>query len=157
MSEYTREEILKLIEENGGPLGLDLSGKDLSGIDLSREAIKAELEKLLLTGRDEVPVWCNNRTLGISLEGANLEGANLQKASLNGANLQGVKLNDTNFEWAYLEGANLQRAWLHYANLKEALLMAVLANEQVSGNPANLPRATGARRAVVLGFLYPAS
>ena len=45
MSEYTREEILKLIEENGGPGGLDLSGKDLSGIDLSREAIEAELEK----------------------------------------------------------------------------------------------------------------
>jgi len=34
MSEYTREEILKLIEENGGPEGLDLSGKDLSGIGL---------------------------------------------------------------------------------------------------------------------------
>ena len=44
MSDYTREEILKLIEENGGPEGLDLSGKDLSGIDLGREAIKAELE-----------------------------------------------------------------------------------------------------------------
>lgn len=40
---------------------------------------------------------------------------------------------------------------------KEALLMAVLANEHVSGNPANLPSATGARRAVVLGSLYPAS
>ena len=39
---------------------------------------------------------------------------------------------------------------------KEALLMAVLANEHVSGNPANLPKATGARRAVVLGSLYPA-
>jgi anhydro-N-acetylmuramic acid kinase len=39
---------------------------------------------------------------------------------------------------------------------KEALLMAMLANEHVSGNPANLPRATGARRAVVLGSLYPA-
>ncbi|MCW3979557.1 MAG: anhydro-N-acetylmuramic acid kinase [Candidatus Bathyarchaeota archaeon] len=40
---------------------------------------------------------------------------------------------------------------------KEALLMAVLASEHVSGNPANLPSATGARRAVVLGSLYPAS
>jgi len=40
---------------------------------------------------------------------------------------------------------------------KEALLMAVLANEHISGNPANLPRATGARRAVVLGSLSPAS
>jgi len=40
---------------------------------------------------------------------------------------------------------------------KEAVLMAVLANERVSGNPSNLPRATGARRAVVLGHLYPTS
>jgi anhydro-N-acetylmuramic acid kinase len=37
---------------------------------------------------------------------------------------------------------------------KEAVLMAVLANEHVCGNPSNLPRATGARRAVVLGTLY---
>ena len=29
MSEYTREEILKLIEEKGRPWGLDLSGRDL--------------------------------------------------------------------------------------------------------------------------------
>ena len=40
---------------------------------------------------------------------------------------------------------------------KEALLMAVLANEHVSGNPANLPNVTGAKRAVVLGSLHPAS
>ncbi len=52
---------------------------------------------------------------------------------------------------------------LEYDNLcipgeaKEAILMAVLANEHISGNPSNIPRATGARRAVVLGSLYPAS
>lgn len=40
---------------------------------------------------------------------------------------------------------------------KEAVLMAVLANEHITGNPSNLPRVTGARRAVVLGNLYPAS
>ncbi len=44
MSDYTREEILKLIEENGGSEGLDLSGKDLSGIDLNERAIEVELE-----------------------------------------------------------------------------------------------------------------
>jgi len=35
MSEYTREEILKMIEEAGGPENLDLSDADLSGIDPS--------------------------------------------------------------------------------------------------------------------------
>jgi len=44
MNQHTREEILKLIEENGGTEGLDLSGKDLSGIDLNERAIEAGLE-----------------------------------------------------------------------------------------------------------------
>jgi len=39
---------------------------------------------------------------------------------------------------------------------KEAVLMAVLANEHLSGNPGNIPRATGARKPVVLGAFYPA-
>ena len=44
MSECTREELLKLIEENDGPEELDLSGKDLSGIDLNKRVIEVELE-----------------------------------------------------------------------------------------------------------------
>jgi anhydro-N-acetylmuramic acid kinase len=39
---------------------------------------------------------------------------------------------------------------------KEAILMAVLANEHLSGNPGNIPGATGARKPVVLGAFYPA-
>jgi anhydro-N-acetylmuramic acid kinase len=34
---------------------------------------------------------------------------------------------------------------------KEAICFAILANETIAGNPANLPRVTGARRPVVLG------
>jgi anhydro-N-acetylmuramic acid kinase len=36
---------------------------------------------------------------------------------------------------------------------KEALLVALLANEHIMGTPCNLPSATGARRRVVLGSL----
>jgi anhydro-N-acetylmuramic acid kinase len=36
---------------------------------------------------------------------------------------------------------------------KEAIAFAVLANETMLGNPANLPSVTGASRAVVLGKL----
>ena len=39
---------------------------------------------------------------------------------------------------------------------KEAVLMAVLANEHLSGNPGNIPGVTGARKPVVLGAFYPA-
>jgi anhydro-N-acetylmuramic acid kinase len=37
------------------------------------------------------------------------------------------------------------------SDAKEAICFAILANETIAGNPANLPRVTGARRPVVLG------
>ncbi len=40
---------------------------------------------------------------------------------------------------------------------KEAILMAILCNEHLSGNPGNIPKATGARKPVVLGAYYPSS
>ncbi len=39
---------------------------------------------------------------------------------------------------------------------KEALAFALLGNETMLGQPANLPKVTGARRAVVLGKIVPA-
>jgi len=125
VSEYTREEILKLIEENGGPEGLDLSGKDLSGIDLGRGAIGAQLEKVRESAPEEIPVWYSEDTKGINLEGANLqrailwEDADLQGADLKYANLQEAILVDANFQEADLRIANLQGADLKYANLQE--------------------------------------
>lgn len=41
------------------------------------------------------------------------------------------------------------------ADAKEAVAFAILANELVSGNPANLPRVTGAKRRVPLGKIVP--
>ncbi|MCP4252016.1 MAG: anhydro-N-acetylmuramic acid kinase [Candidatus Scalindua sp.] len=38
---------------------------------------------------------------------------------------------------------------------KEALAFAILANETVSGNPCNVPSATGAKESVVLGKIIP--
>ncbi|MGB2869121.1 MAG: anhydro-N-acetylmuramic acid kinase [Bacteroidota bacterium] len=37
------------------------------------------------------------------------------------------------------------------SDAKEALLFAILANETISGNPSNIPGATGARKSVILG------
>jgi uncharacterized protein YjbI with pentapeptide repeats len=138
MSEYTREEILKLIEENGGPEGLDLSGKDLSGIDVGMEAIKAELDARGSLESGELPVWLHvidresltfkflkalqliKADWGINLQGVDLSTSNLQEACLQGANLQGADLSGVNLRRANLDWANLQSAYLKYANCQEA-------------------------------------
>jgi anhydro-N-acetylmuramic acid kinase len=41
------------------------------------------------------------------------------------------------------------------SDAKEALAFAILANETVSGNPCNVPSATGAKESVVLGKIIP--
>ena len=125
MSKYTREEILKLIQENGGPTGLDLSGKDLSGIDLGREAIAAELEKAREKAPDEIPVWFSGRTGGIDLHGADLRGTILWSADLRGAflwsaDLRGAFLWSADLQGAFLWSADLQGAFLGNADLREA-------------------------------------
>lgn len=38
---------------------------------------------------------------------------------------------------------------------KEALVFAILANETISGNPGNIPNATGAKEQVILGKIIP--
>jgi anhydro-N-acetylmuramic acid kinase len=42
------------------------------------------------------------------------------------------------------------------SDAREALSWAVLANETLVGNPANIPQVTGAKRRVVLGKIIPA-
>jgi uncharacterized protein YjbI with pentapeptide repeats len=127
LNEYAREEILKLIEENGGPEGLDLSGKDLPGIKLSREKIVEELEKARERAPDETPVWYSKLTGGVNLAGANLQGTKLTDAKLQGAHLinaklQGAYLGGANLQGARLDGAVLHRANLECADLREANL-----------------------------------
>lgn len=145
MSEYTRELILKLIEENGGPEGLDLSGKDLSDIDLSREAIAAELEKAREKAPGETPVWYSALTGGILLQDANLQEADLMRANLQGANLgfaklQGARLRGANLRRADLGLAKLQGGNLIFAKLQGAnLALAELQEADLGG--ANLQRA----------------
>jgi len=72
----TREDVLKLIEEHGGPEGFYLAGKNLGGISLA--GMPDEILDLH----------------GIFLNWANLQGANLEFANLQGANLVHAKLQE---------------------------------------------------------------
>lgn len=116
----TREDVLKLIEVNGGTAeGLDLSGKvfeqgiDLSGLDLKgiilREATLWDIE---LEDPDS----------GYLPEGAHLEGASLMNAHLEDAKIFGSHLEGTDLFNAHLEGALLTEVHLEGANLTVAHL-----------------------------------
>jgi uncharacterized protein YjbI with pentapeptide repeats len=135
MSEYTREEILRMIEENGGPEGLDLSNTDLSGIDLGNHRIGKELEEYRKLHSGKNPIWFSETTYGVNLSKVNLgranlsnarlEGVNLREALLDYANLQGAKLRDANLYMADLTSANLQETNLHGADFQWAELSYV--------------------------------
>jgi uncharacterized protein YjbI with pentapeptide repeats len=121
----TRHELLKLIEENGGPQGLDLSGRDLSGLKLGGDAIRAEMRASGISESHDAPGWVyiyRGEPAGINLQEVVLDGANLQGAILLGANLQRAQLEDANLQGAILALANLQEAKLWDANLRGAIL-----------------------------------
>ena len=64
----TREDLLDLIEQNGGPQGLQLARYDLSGIDLGFRAIRAELRMRGIAHTGQVP-WYSPETHGVDLTG----------------------------------------------------------------------------------------
>lgn len=128
--------ILHLIETNGGPEGLDLSGMDLSGINLSRETVELELERARTSDPQCSPRWWA-RFGGINLAAANLSEANLVGANLSRAFLRDASLAGADLKVAVLTEAFLQRADLRQANLWEADLQdAYLAAADLRG--ANL-------------------
>jgi uncharacterized protein YjbI with pentapeptide repeats len=123
MSEYTTRQILEMIQANGGPEDLDLSGKDLSGIDLGWETIQVELEILRkenLRVKPKPTWWTPEPTNGVNLSQVNLSGANLGGANLCGADLRAANLREADLGAAYLAGSDLSKADLYGANLKKA-------------------------------------
>lgn len=128
---YTREDVLRLIEENGGKAeGLDLSGKvfkkgvDLGRLDLSGINIKGSTLLLAeLIGTDLIAANLQEANLvQTKLYGANLANANLQNAELSTSNLEEANLSGANMQGANLEMTNLQGARLWEVDLRNATL-----------------------------------
>ena len=91
----TREDVERLIEEHGGPEGLDLRDADLRQANLG----------------------------ALDLHGVRLQRANLQETQLIQANIQGARLEDADLRGAILAYANLREAVLFGAKLPAAILL----------------------------------
>jgi hypothetical protein len=111
---YTREDVLRLIKENGGKAkGLDLSGKVFEqGIDLS----KLNLAEITLSNA----ILFHPSYRGEKITYANLEGTNLMSANLQGIDLVCAKLGGAILSGAHLEHAKLWNAQLLEADLRGA-------------------------------------
>jgi hypothetical protein len=129
----TREDVLRMIEENGGPKDLDLVGQDLSWIDLSREAISREVE-LATQQTGEPPIWQNVRNGGLNLRGANLARANLFGANLAYADLGYAILHGATLQASCLARAVLSRTEFHDADISSADLSGAFARRAVFEN-----------------------
>jgi len=121
----TREDVLKMIGESGGPEKLNLLGRNLEGIDLSGVNLEgSNLHGANLQGSNLVTANLEYSMLGdANIIGANLAASILRNASLNGANLENANLAGADMQNAMLRRANLKGARLLNANLQGAHLM----------------------------------
>ena len=146
-----REKLLELIQSNGSPENLDLSGWSFHSMDLSCDMIQEELRRFQLKRPDARPAWVSEKTGGMNLRGANLsrahigvrlEGADLSECNLGGAILSGefgdAILRNANLQSATvtgdfhrvdMKGANLSNANLHSAEMVGACLVGANLSE----------------------------
>lgn len=115
MSEYTTDQILKIIENPGVAGNVNLIRCNLSSIDLSSRTIQAKYDDWIKQHDTEEPVWYSKYTKGIFLGRAWLDDAYLV-----GASLQSADLLEAHLEGAFLDGASLQSARLREAHLQDA-------------------------------------
>jgi uncharacterized protein YjbI with pentapeptide repeats len=124
VAKLTVDKLLKLIERNGGPRGLDLIGRDLSDLDLSRDAILQELTARG-GGGQALPCWAysvKGEPRGVQLSEAQLAGARLESTCLQGACLRRADLSGARLRRADLVGAEMSQALLSEADLTLANL-----------------------------------
>ena len=124
MSEFTTNDILKMIDEAGTPEVLDLSLRDLRGIDLGIQTVAPKAQYYReVKGRN--PVWLDPETGGFNLQGMHLELTDMREAKLHSANLQEAKFWNADLQGAILDQSNLQEAKLQEVNLQGASLRGV--------------------------------
>ena len=130
--------LLELIEENGGPEGLDLHGADLSDLDTRPQALRPYVQEYREQHEPHAkPPWLRiGGEGGIDLAGAHLESAVLHNAQLAHASLWAARL-DSAAAWA----THLEHADLAFVHAEDAdLLGAHLQNANLWGARLNHAR-----------------
>jgi len=125
---FTREDVLRLIEENGGTAeGLDLSRKvfkvaiDLSSLDLRGIILEKAMFPVHFAGEKTSGARFNaSRLWNAHLEKADLQHAHFEAAELTGAHLEEAILASSHLEGADLIGAHLEGADLSITHLEGA-------------------------------------
>jgi uncharacterized protein YjbI with pentapeptide repeats len=136
-----RADLLRLIEDNHGPEGLDLRGARLlndgrtedvitNAVDLSPNALQPLAQAYREANGGRQPLWLAPNG-GVALWDAQLEAAYLARANLQNAVLAGTNLRQAKLSNATLNGANLSGAHLQGTELLEAELQG--ANVQGAG------------------------
>jgi len=139
----TRDDVLRLIEEHGGPAGLDLSGKTfVEAIALS----DLDLHGIILKDARFPTHFEGDQLVGAKFDGSNLTGADLrninlqyaqfrmlnnQPTCLEAADLRGSILLNTNFQGADLTGVK-------FGGVAEAIRGGVASLEDTDLRGANL-------------------
>jgi len=128
-SPYTREDVLRLIKENGGKAeGLDLSertfeeGIDLSDLDLS--GIKLNNARLFLA-----------KFNGSNLDRAVMLGTKLQHATFNPLDSKDAELKNASLQSASLGDADLTNAEFRHANLTAACFWIATGHGMITWGP----------------------
>lgn len=141
----TREDVLKLIEENGGPEGLDLSAFDLAGADLGGLNLRGTVFGTFpfsgtsrganLAGATFVESDLTKANLSYTnLEGAGFWQATLFEATLSAARARAAGFGKADLRRADLYGCDLTDANLWYARLQDANLgIAKIADAVITG------------------------
>jgi len=124
----SRDDVLKIIEQSGGPDGADFCCRDLSGIDLSSGVIQRLIERSQLAS---LPLWATKdkwEHICVNLEGAQFRGAclvrtnfsrgNLRNCDFRQAEMREACLANCEAEMARFSGAKLEDADFHLANLR---------------------------------------
>jgi uncharacterized protein YjbI with pentapeptide repeats len=132
-SRITFDELVNLIEVNGGPRRLDFTGCDLRDLDLSRTAMRARMDQWRESNPNSDPPWytygggiaLNETTLeeahfwDVDLRGASLSGSRLVKSEIYRTTLDDTTLWNTDFTQATIgHGVTFRRAGFYEADLR---------------------------------------